>query len=174
MNQELSLAEIKNITKAEKVPKSDKVEITKKDLNSKKIQSIELVPVKGVELLFDIAVTPVGEKLNKLQLRANKSIIISRNDFFSKHTNPPYIPSKAPNDTKIKELMIKYSQATLKEPHLHINLPQYGDKWAFPIHEFWKNKDENKNISEKLANFCNHYNIRNIIFKAEGLFDDFD
>ncbi|MGG7049078.1 MULTISPECIES: DUF6978 family protein [unclassified Campylobacter] len=115
---------------------------------------------KDISLLLDLGMSKKQHKRTTIQLRANKSTHLLRNEFFNTHTNPPYNKDKAPTDKILSQLMQKYSQARLSlEGHLHIYIDGYDDKWAFPISEFGFSDCDDK-FMEQIEQFCKYANIK--------------
>lgn len=49
---------------------------------------------KDISLLLDLGISKKQPKRTTIQLRANKSVHLLRNDFFGVHTNPPLCRAK--------------------------------------------------------------------------------
>lgn len=116
---------------------------------------------KDILLMLDLSVSKKQSKRTTMQLRANKSVHLLRNDFFNVHTNPPFDENKAPHDEILRQLMQKYSNARLglDDAHLHVYIEGYDAKWAFPIGEF-DLTDKNNNFLDQIRQFCRFCNIK--------------
>lgn len=131
--------------------------------------SIDLVSdkeeFKNNTFILDVGISKMQEMRRKIQLRENRSNIISRVDYFSTHTNPEYFEDRAPDDEFLRQLMQKYSEKRFRnEAHLHIYIDGYNDKWAFPLDHFGLS-DSLKYLIHQIEQFCNFCNIER--FKIE-------
>ncbi|QCD44097.1 DUF6978 family protein [Campylobacter mucosalis] len=121
---------------------------------------VELITKDGKDtiLFLNVGRSAVIDEKRKCNFRFGSNTI-RRIDYFSRHTNPEYIQSKAPNDKFLRQLMQKYSLKRFdREAHIHVYIDGYADKWAFNIDEF--GLDLNINIfKEQIEQFCKYCNI---------------
>jgi hypothetical protein len=97
------------------------------------------------------------------QNRYNKCYIIRRLDFGDSHQNPPANPPD--------EIFRTYTNALIKEPHVHFYFENFDARWALPLKEVLElnidqSTDDWYTVMEKFFKYCNieGYSIAKLLF----------
>lgn len=120
--------------------------------------NVKLFSEKEAEFYLDIKNSMSNRilclKKITFQNRYLKTYTLRRIDLGNKpHKNPKI-------NFKINDLLDKYNVCLIKEPHIHIYVEGFGDKWAIPLTEIENFKNNQNNEYILLKQFVEYCNIK--------------
>lgn len=154
----LSFKEVKKFLNVLKKVKDNRI-----DINEQKnvyVLEVQEDKMKEEQFLLDIYQGSISLK-HTIQKRVRTSLTLVRLDTKGNHVNPEFTDNIlslgiAPS---ILALMKEFSEYEYKkENHVHLYLPYFDEKWAFPPERLELGLTNN-NLSENIKTFCDTFNI---------------